>query len=655
MALYSYKNLFVRTILLWGISQTKRSEYKYTYDNNETCIDVKMDVLFTLSNGMEEVTFDGNNFTVKSGDCAKFGEYQAALTLANSNEDFLSFTFNINPDLSVNMSSMFTFAPTEFFPGTPISTSINLLDTGDMKLGSDTQLYQCNANQIVTLTGALEGTTYTMFMDMSSVQIQAFNIKNGKLSTDMFVCSADQMTTVAQETTVTSEPAKPTTEPSASNVTTVGPSNTTTVGPSNMTTKQTPVPTSSPNPSFPPKSRYEVIENFKVCLILEGRFQLKVTYMTKENKSASVIVDIPESSDVTVMGACANGNDTKSILTITPIDEEILSLTFNYEIMNGTSNLVSWTAEVNLTKFPDARESELNHTVSGNPVELSSPKLFYKCEKGGSFSDDSEVLVFMFKEFKVQAFNVEDGRFSENGYDCKEDLGPIPDPENPPMHVFAIKRDNITCIVFKAKIKFNIPYLSNNGVVTKQISLPKNYTLSGDCNTTLNGYYSQKMVINFYNTWEMSMFFTSDVQQSEFWRGYTYRVTKYHISQIQLLYDFDNNLFTDAVDSIVGKNTEAFATNRRLLPTDEDKSYMCNKESTFNIQNGLSMITKELQFQAFKNEYTTAFSAEVECGEEEETYVLLISTGAALGGLLLLVIVAVIVQRKRKRYEQLTY
>ncbi|XP_062602256.1 uncharacterized protein LOC134263914 [Saccostrea cucullata] len=154
------------------------------YGNNETCIDVKMDVMFTLSNGEEVVKIDGSNFTVISGDCATEGEYQATLILHNFQEDFLALTFNALPDLSVNMSLRFTFAPFEFFPGTPIATTTTLLDTGDLKLGNVTQLYRCISPQRMTLTGELEDITYTMLMDMSGVQIQAFNIENGTLSTD---------------------------------------------------------------------------------------------------------------------------------------------------------------------------------------------------------------------------------------------------------------------------------------------------------------------------------------------------------------------------------------------------------------------------------------------------------------------------------------
>ncbi|XP_062602264.1 lysosome-associated membrane glycoprotein 1-like [Saccostrea cucullata] len=375
-----------------------------------------------------------------------------------------------------------------------------------------------------------------------------------------FVCSADQMTTVAQETTkATSEPTKLTTEPSASNVTTVGPSNVTTekttVGLSNATTRDiiiAPITVASnTSPPFPPVSRYAVVKrvfifNKIICVVMEGSFQLKVTYRTKDNKMASKIVNVPARSDVTVNGTCASGIDTESSLMIKPIDREIQSLTFIFKIMDGKSYLYSWSAEVDLTKFPDAIESELIHSVNGTPVELSSPESHYKCIKGGTFSDD--ILTLMFRELKVQAFNVEDGNFSDCGYDCPEDTGPIPDPGNPPVHSFSVTDGNITCIVFRAGIKFNISYTSQNGDTTEVISLPVNYNGTGDCNTTLNGFYSQKMVVSFYNSWELTIYFSSDVQQSEYLIT-TERVTKYHISQIELVYDFNNNLFTNVTDS----------------------------------------------------------------------------------------------------------
>ncbi|XP_062613762.1 uncharacterized protein LOC134275496 [Saccostrea cucullata] len=133
------------------------------------------------------------------------------------------------------------------------------------------------------------------------------------------------------------------------------------------------------------------------------------------------------------------------------------------------------------------------------------------------------------------------------GYDCKEDIGPIPNPGNPPVIMFAVADENGTCIMLKGGIQFNIPYMSDNGNATEFISLPDRYTVTGDCNTTLNGYYSQKIVIGFYNTWKLTIYFSSDVQKSESLARE--KVTKYHISQIELDYDFDNNLFTDAVNS----------------------------------------------------------------------------------------------------------
>ncbi|XP_061194790.1 uncharacterized protein LOC133202950 [Saccostrea echinata] len=633
------------------LSLTQGSEYKYMNDNNETCIDAKMDVLFTLSNGNGTVKFDGNDFTVKSGDCANEGEYQAVLNLGNSNEDLLALTFNTQPDLSVNMSSMFIFAPFEFFPGTPIATATNLLDTGDLKFGSNTQLYQCESTQRMTLTGELEGTTYTMNMDMSNVQIQAFNIKNGNLSIDVFVCSADQMTTVAQETTkATSEPTQPTTEPSASNVTTEQ----TTVEPSNVTSG---APTSAPPiPPFPPKSRYEVTENKIVCLIMEGSFQLKVTYTTKDNKTASTIVVVPVSSNVIVTGTCASGNENSSSLTIRPKDGEIKSLTFNFEIMNGKSNLISWFVDV---KIPDAMEckyqqSDLNYSVT-DKVELSSPKLYYKCDKGGNISDSA--LAFMYRDLKVQAFNLEDEKFSENGVYCEADFGPIPVPGCSSVNIYSVLSGNNTCVVFKGSIQFYIPYISKTGITTEVISLPAVYNVSGKCNTTLNGLYSQQMVIRFYDAWILTIYFSSDKHQETDPFTAEAGVDNY-ISQIELKYDYNNVLYKDAVDSILGKEMSVVAPNLNKLTTNYNKSYKCKKETTIRLQNGLSMVTKDLQYQAFKTGQSADFSTAVNCerDEDDKHYLLYIAIGAAVGGCLLVVVVLVTVHviNKRRKYEQLT-
>lgn len=95
------------------------SEYEYQYDNNKTCIKVRTDVVFTLTNSKEIITFDGTNFTVKTGDCAISNELLASLTLITIKEDLLSIEFKTDAQNQTSMDAMFTFAPYEYFPGTP--------------------------------------------------------------------------------------------------------------------------------------------------------------------------------------------------------------------------------------------------------------------------------------------------------------------------------------------------------------------------------------------------------------------------------------------------------------------------------------------------------------------------------------------------------
>lgn len=100
------------------ISLTLGSEYQYQYDNNKTCIEVKTDVKFTLTNGKETIEFDGTNFTVKSGDCALPSEPIASLTLTTVKGDLLSILFKYDAQSQSTMDTVFTFAPYEYFPET---------------------------------------------------------------------------------------------------------------------------------------------------------------------------------------------------------------------------------------------------------------------------------------------------------------------------------------------------------------------------------------------------------------------------------------------------------------------------------------------------------------------------------------------------------
>ncbi|XP_061194379.1 lysosome-associated membrane glycoprotein 1-like [Saccostrea echinata] len=683
----------IGAILISALSMSQGTEFNYTYSNKEICMDIKMDVKLYLTNGNETVNFSGNNFTVKNGECANTGEYQSWLAIENKKADVLTFIFLVVPDLTVNMSLKFEFAPFEYFPVADEiqSNIIDLMTTRDSKLGDFAKLYMCKSTQRVTLNGQLGGVTYTLYIDMSNVQIQAFDIQNGNLSTDVFVCSADHKTTDSQTTedsttnssngpttepsktnvtTITTQPTtepsksnlttditQPTTEPTTINVTTTEPSTTngttehTTVGPSNSTSE---IPTTGPTsvaptiPPPPPKSTYTVKNGSKACVIMEGRFQLEVTYMNKKNASSSRTVNIPESSHVTVNGTCDPGN---SSLTIIPREGAITSLTFNFINNNHISQLLSWSADVDLKHFPDAKRSELKHTVN-EIVNLSSPKLYYKCDLGGNFSDNTKVLTFIFTEFQVQAFNVEDGKFSGNGEDCEKDVEPIPAPGEIPKNKFVVKDplSDEVCVLFNGRIQFNIPYVSNKGInVTKSVPLPTKYTITGNCNTTLNGYYSQRMIIGFYDNWKMTMFFSSDLKQSKLLT--VGQVSKYHISQIELNYDYNNNIFDDAVESLFGKNDSVLAANLTQLTTDATNSYLCNKDTTFDLQHGFSMVTKDLRYQAFKVN-TTDFDDATECeGDTKTDSIVPIAVGAALAGLVLLVLVAYVFGRRRSRSE----
>lgn len=95
------------------------TEYQYQYNNNKTCIKVRTDVVFTLTNWKEIITFGGTNFTVRSGDCALPGEEVATLVLSNTNYDFLDLTFAYDAQNQTFMDARFNFAPYEYFPNTP--------------------------------------------------------------------------------------------------------------------------------------------------------------------------------------------------------------------------------------------------------------------------------------------------------------------------------------------------------------------------------------------------------------------------------------------------------------------------------------------------------------------------------------------------------
>ena len=63
----------------------------------------------------------------------------------------------------------------------------------------------------------------------------------------------------------------------------------------------------------------------------------------------------------------------------------------------------------------------------------------------------------------------------------------------------------------------------------------------------MEGYYAQQLTVYFYENWNLTITFSSDVQQGKFLTAGT--VTKYSISNIELYYEINNNLFPKADDS----------------------------------------------------------------------------------------------------------
>lgn len=61
---------------------------------------------------------------------------------------------------------------------------IILLDTDDLFLGGNGQLFLRNPPNKMILNGTLEDVTYKMTMGMSNTEIQAFDIKDGILSSN---------------------------------------------------------------------------------------------------------------------------------------------------------------------------------------------------------------------------------------------------------------------------------------------------------------------------------------------------------------------------------------------------------------------------------------------------------------------------------------
>lgn len=82
------------------------------------------------------------------------------------------------------------------------------------------------------------------------------------------------------------------------------------------------------------------------------------------------------------------------------------------------------------------------------------------------------------------------------------------------------------------------------------MGLPEKFTVSGSCNTLLHGEVSQKMEVKFYEDWILTIHFTDSDNKTDVQNQLTADSSdKYYISQIELEYEYNSNLFVTADES----------------------------------------------------------------------------------------------------------
>lgn len=103
----------------------------------------------------------------------------------HNNRNQINEILNIYSHLlaSINFLQLFYRSAT-LFQTIIIADLITMIDESDLILGGNMQLYICNPRKSMTLNGRLDDITYTMQIDMSNTEIQAFNIEDGILSSD---------------------------------------------------------------------------------------------------------------------------------------------------------------------------------------------------------------------------------------------------------------------------------------------------------------------------------------------------------------------------------------------------------------------------------------------------------------------------------------
>ncbi|XP_064374259.1 lysosome-associated membrane glycoprotein 2 isoform X3 [Dromaius novaehollandiae] len=379
------------------------------------------------------------------------------------------------------------------------------------------------------------------------------------------------------------------------------------------------------------------------CLYAQWMMSFLIKYETNSSDYKNATLSL--SSNVTHDGSIC-GNDTQAALLAVQFGEGH-SWSVNFTKTNETyqADFITFTYNTNDTAvFPDAkRKGPITIVVKDtmHPVQLNN---VFVCHNTDSI--EAENVTQFFWNLTLQAF-VQNGTIGEKESRCDADtptsaptvlptdanittastttLSPapttVPKPvENPDTGNYSLKSGNKTCLLATVGLQLNV---SQDKPLLININ-PKTTSADGTCGNT-----AATLRLNDGNSRFIDFTFVVKNASANVRRFYLKEVNVTLLNHINgsVILSADNNNFSKW-DASLGS------------------SYMCRKEQTLEINEGLQIHTFNLRIQPFlvkENKFSTA----QECSLDDDTILIPIVVGAALAGLIVIIVIAYIIGRRK--------
>ncbi|KAL3846916.1 hypothetical protein ACJMK2_017864 [Sinanodonta woodiana] len=622
----------------------------FRFPSNKACIIAQMDARFNLSNSKASSILKDPQLDEVNSKCANGSTATLALKWTDTN-DTMTFTF-IKGVEKVTMHSVYGFIPVAHFKDSKNNTLIEM-DGPQNELSMSNMSYKCDSPQSLKFAKDI----YQLVMSVAKVQVQAFEVENGKFS-DYEECSEDSSTTAPETTTHQSQ---------------------TTTG-----QQTTIIPLGDYTYVYPSSDR--------PCIILNSPIHLSITYINNKKTTVTRNVDVLNRLQVNITGQCAV-NDTAFIM-LTWKFKRSSKFSLKMEFIADTEaklNEMEVKGVMTQEDFQDLPNKSMNVASIGSVDSFESSNLtYYYCNSTQEVKLDNVTTVVIDK-IQVQAFGV-NKTFTGDGKECSQDFStenpmtstmhtntttshnttstesttipvsnsttasttPISTTAAPlhPKNNYSVSDGGITCVYFEAGMDFTFSYNTTNGTKTAVISVPQKFTTNGTCsmqNATMNETLNV-LSIYFYTSWNLTFVFSPDNSSSQLG---DMQFKTYSVKSIELHYKMEPNLFPGSNDTQTHYATANFTG--ALFQSKANGSYKCNVDTEVTFTGNVKLNTYNLQYKAFNHDNSTNFGGELsECSgdnsnDNKTNSVVPIAVGAALAGLVVIVLIAYLIGRRRNR------